>query len=68
MKLYEQRTNLVNTHQEIVEDIQNALEYLSSPKFENGEDWVRTGEIQTLLIGMRNKLALSMDEVKNSER
>jgi len=62
MKLHEQRNLLVNTQEEILEDIQSNLEFLNSPKFQNGEDWIRTGEVQAMLACIRSKLQQALEE------
>jgi len=68
MRLAEQRDVLVKAENSIIDDIQTSLEYLSSNKFQNGEDWIRTWEVENILRNIRSKVIDSLDEVGQSFR
>jgi len=61
MKLHEQRNHLAETQSDALDFIQTSLEYLSSSKFQNGENWIRTWEVQNMLLNIRTKLDTVME-------
>jgi len=64
MKLYEQRNELVETIVETEKSLACLLEFLQSNKFQGqGEDWIRTGEVWTVLRDIRNNLKWNRQEI-----
>jgi hypothetical protein len=55
MKMHESLNKKTETLSEIESSIDTFLVYLSSDKFSNGEDWIRTWEVEKILKEIRSK-------------
>lgn len=54
MKLHEAVAQKTETLSEIESSIDTFLTYLASDKFKNGEDWIRTWEVEKILKEIRS--------------
>ncbi len=62
MKLVEQRDTLLFQVNTGVDEINEFLSYLEGPKFQNGEDWVRTWEVTKFLRLLRADIGPSPED------
>ena len=64
MKIGEQRNELRSASIEAEESIRYFMQFLQSDKFKGqGEDWIRTNEVHTVLRDIANKLKFSREDI-----
>ena len=69
MKLSEQRNELVKANEKAQDDLKTLMVFLQSSKFQGqGEDWIRTGEVGTILREIQNSLVNVIEDTGNDDR
>jgi hypothetical protein len=63
MRLEDQRDELRSALEDLRGYMQGRLEYLGSPKFRQGDDWVRTWEPEQWLLAMRCMVQNALERI-----